>query len=129
MRKETMEMITVYYEEYVNDYNRRKKTRDFLTLGGFEDWFFGLCKGDYKRDISVPNPESKIFKPAELPYSLDVNAMRTDGCHYWIHMIRNKGIVFSDGKYTNRQKHWNDDTKDMCRRMLERRSNPKFDFV
>lgn len=123
-------MITVYYEEYKNDYNRKNETKNFFSLSGFEDWFFRLCKGDYKRDISIPDPDSTWFKPTELPYRLEVNANRTDGCTYWVHMIRNSnGIIFSDGRHTNRQKHWNDDAKNMCRRMLERRNNPKFDFV
>ena len=122
-------MVTVYYEEYTNDYLRRDKQKTFMSLSGFEDWFFGLCKRSYKDYISIPDPDTTIFRPDEMPYSLDVNAMWTDNCHYWVHMIRNNGIVFSDGRYTDGQKHWNDTTKDMCRRMLARRNNPQFDFV
>ena len=122
-------MVTVYYEEYTNDYIMRDKQKTFMSLNGFEDWFFGLCKRSYKDYISIPDPDTTIFRPDEMPYSLDVNAMWTDNCHYWVHMIRNNGIVFSDGRHTNGQKHWNDTTKDMCRRMLARRNNPQFDFV
>lgn len=123
-------MVTVYYEEYTNDYNRRNKTKDFGSLAQFEDWFFGLCKRSYTEYIGIPDPDTAIFRPSEMPYALSVNAMWDDNCTYWIHMIlRNNGIIFSDGKYTDRQKHWNDTTKDMCRQMLARRNNPTFNFV
>lgn len=122
-------MVTIYYEEYTNDYCRRDKEKSFVSLDEFERWFFGLCKRNYKDYIEIPDPDTTIFRPDEMPYSLDVNAMRNDNCHYWIHMIRSNGIIFSDGQYTCRQKHWNDTTKNMCRRMLARCNNPTFDFV
>lgn len=123
-------MIIVKYEEYVNDYNRRHKTENFFSLGSFVDWVFNTCRGKYDEDISCPDPDTKIFSANEMPYSIDINNMWSEGKHYWIHQISNEvGIIFSDGTYTSRQKHWNDTTKQMCRDIIARKQKPVFNFV
>ena len=122
-------MIKVYYEEYTNDYCRRDKTETFYGYDAFKDWFFNKCRGSYKDKISIPNPDSTIFKKDELPYSMEVNCMWEENKCYWIHKIEKDGkIVFSDGRHTNRIKYWNDDVRQMCREMLAREKNPQFDF-
>lgn len=124
-------MIIAKYEEYTNDYFRKHKTKHFPDLTDFENWFFDLCDGDYKKKISIPKPpdidKHNIWKDG--PSCLDVNCMWTQNKHYWIHQLERDGkIIFSDGKHTNNIKYWNDETKQMCRNMIERRNNPHFDF-
>ena len=121
-------MITVSYEEYTNDIFRRPFTKTFGSLRSFEDWFFGLCDRDYDRYISLPNPDrTDIWKDG--PSRMEVNCMWTQSKCYWVHMISREGkIIFSDGKHTSGQKHWNEETKQLCRDMLERKVHPRFNF-
>ena len=122
-------MITVDYELYTNDYRRRFKKETFYNIQEFVDWIFKNCDGKYEDKISIPNPDTTIFKEDEMPYSIDVNRMWTRNDHLWVHQIRvDSTIVFSDGKHTNGLKHWNENMKQMCRDMLKRRSNPQFNF-
>ena len=121
-------MIKVAYELYKNDYNRRIAEKTFASLNAFEDWFFGLCKGKYNDDISVPNPDNGIW--SEGPSCMEVRCYSTDGVCYWIRMIQiGNGIMYTDGKLTNGMKHWNEDAKEMCRRMLKRKKAPAFNFI
>ena len=121
-------MIKVSYEEYINDYNRTYKTQAFYNLSEFVDWFFGKCKGKYNKDISVPDPDSDIWRDG--PSCMEVRAMWTEGRTYWIHMIqRDGGIIYTDGIMTNHQTHWNDETKELCRQMRKRRDKPMFNFI
>lgn len=122
-------MILIDYEEYTNDYCRNFKQKQMMDLGEFADWIFGLCKGKYGDDIHIPDPDSKLLPEYMLPYMVEVQCKRTDGCEYWVHQIKQNGkIIFSDGKHTNGIKHWNDLMKQTCRDMLQRRDNPQFDF-
>ncbi len=122
--------IRIKYEEYRNDYNRKDCERSFYTLSEFEDWFFGLCKGTYKKDASIPDPDNKHGIWADGPSCMEMNCRWTEDKVYWIHQINtDNGIIYSDGHHTNRMKHWNDDAKEMCRRMLQRKKNPQFNFV
>lgn len=120
-------MYWVYFEEYTNDYCRKERGKSFYSLKDFQDWFFAKCKGKYEDKISIPNPDSWIWKDG--PSAMDVNCMREENKHYWVHMIKNdETIIFSDGHNTNRIKHWNEDTKQLCRKMLERKQKPQFNF-
>lgn len=122
-------MITVKYEEYTNDFFRQNRVRNFSSLSEFENWFFGLCdSGKYEDRISVPNPDrTDIWRDG--PSRMEVNCMWTQSKCYWVHQIeRNGTIIFSDGKHTDRQKHWNEETKELCRAMLERKAHPRFNF-
>lgn len=122
-------MITVDYELYTNDYCRKVQKETFRDLNEFADWVFENCDGEYKEKISIPDPDGKIFRPDELPYAIEVNRMWTRNNHLWIHQIKDSGvIIFSDGKHTNRTKHWNETVKSLCRTMLARRNNPVFNF-
>ncbi len=121
-------MITIKYEEYHNDYYRSNKSKSFYNLSEFKNWFFGCCKGKYEDRISIPNPDSNIW--SDGPSCLEVNCVWEEGFTYWVHEIsKDGGIIYSDGNYTNRQKHWNEETKQMCRDMLERKKKPIFNFV
>ena len=122
-------MITVDYELYTNDYSRSYRKETFYDLNEFVDWVFQNCDGKYEKDISVPSPECKWLKEEEMPYSIDVNRMWTRNNHLWIHQIRKDStIIFSDGTHTNHIRHWNEETKQMCRDMLNRIKNPVFNF-
>ena len=117
-------MIKIKYEEYSNDYDRPKKEAKFGDLTEFENWFFDLCEGNWDEKISVPNPDNSIWRDG--PSCLEV---RVRGVSYWIHLIMRDGaIIYSDGTHTSEIKYWNDLTKNMCRRMIERKKNPRFNF-
>lgn len=121
-------MITVKYEEYTNDLIRRNMEKSFPSLRSFEDWFFDLCDGKYEDKISIPNPDRTDIW-GDGPGRMEVNDMWTRDKCYWVHMISREGkIIFSDGKHTNYQKHWNDEMKEFCRGMLQRKNSPAFNF-
>ena len=44
-------------------------------------------------------------------------------------MENDKGIIFSDGKRTCKQCHWNDEVKKWLTNLEQRRKQPKFKFV
>ena len=121
-------MVTVKYEEYTNDFWRKEKKKEFGSIQEFIDWFFGLCDGKYKERISIPNPDRKDIW-GDGPSCMEVNCMWTRNRSYWIHEIIEGGrIVFSDGTYTDRQKHWNEEIKQHCRDMMQRKNKPVFNF-
>ena len=123
-------MITVKYEEYTNDFIRQNKTKTFYSLSEFENWFFGLCdSGKFDDKIFVPIPERTDIW-GDGPSRMEVNCVRTQNKCYWVHQIeRNGAIIFSDGKFTDRQRHWNDETKELCRAMNQRKKKPVFNFA
>lgn len=118
-------MIRIKYEEYTNDFTRRFLEKQFAFMEEFENWFFNLCDGEYSRNISIPDPK----RCAGVPYRMEVNCVRTQNKCYWVHQIEwDNKIVFSDGRYTSGQKHWNEWIKQLCERMIARKDNPKFNF-
>lgn len=120
-------MIKIFYEEYTNDYTKRFKDRTFYNLKEFENWFFSLCKDDYKH-LSIPEPGKHWTKDG--PGSMECNCIWTENKIYKVHIIeKDGGIIFSDGRLTNGQRHWNEEAQQLCRDMLERKKNPKFNFV
>ena len=93
-------MIRVYYDEYTNDFWKKERERSFYSLAEFQDWFFGLCKGRYEDKISIPKPDSSIWKDG--PSAIECNCMWNDNCTYRVHLIkRDSSIIFSDGRQTN----------------------------
>ena len=121
-------MVKVYYEEYHNDYFRPEKTQCFYGLSDFEDWFFEKARGKYADKISAPNPDNRIW--SDGPSCLECNCMWEEDKTYWVRMIVvDGGIIYSDGKLTNNQKHWNETAKEMCRRIIKRKKNPTFNFI
>lgn len=123
-------MIKVKYEEYRADYDRRDKEISFYSLDEFENWFFGLCKGTYENDASVPDPDNAHGIWKDGPSCLKMNCRWIEGKTYWVHQISSSaGIIYSDGHHTNHQRHWNEEVKDMCRRMIRRKKNPTFNFA
>ena len=117
-------MIKVTYQEYTNDFCKQTKEKLFYNLGEFADWFFKLCDRDYEKYISIPLPTQKV-----APYRMEVNCMWTKNKCFWVHMIEREGtIIFSDGKFTSGQKHWNDEMKELCTQMEQRRKKPVFNF-
>lgn len=47
-------MISVYYDEYTNDFWKKEKERSFYNLAEFQDWFFGLCKSAIREGLLFP---------------------------------------------------------------------------
>lgn len=122
-------MIRVFYDEYTNDFWKPQQEKALCTLAEFKDWFFGLCKGKYEDKISIPMPDrTDIWKDG--PSAIECNCMWEESKTYRVHMIMRDGaIIFSDGRHTNGQKHWNEETKQMCRDMIQRRKAPTFNFA
>lgn len=121
-------MVFVEYEEYTNDFCRNYMGKRFYSLSEFEDWFFALCDGKYEDKISIPDPDRKDIW-GNGPSRMEVNCRRTQNKCFWVHQIENCGkIVFSDGKHTSGQKHWNEEIQNLCRHMLERKNTPRFNF-
>lgn len=123
--------MLVRYEEYTNDYIRSNKTIMFDSISQFKDWIFNLCDGNYKKNIFIPIPErTDIWRDG--PSRIEVNCMWTQNKCYWVHQIESgtweRKIYFSDGKFTDGTRHWNEDMKQLCRDLIERRDHPKFNF-
>ena len=125
-------MLTVKYERYWNDFFRKNEERSFCHLAELEEWMFGQMKQNYSGDtytMSFPTPEKAKRIGETGPWNIEFKPER-GGETIWIHQIKSeRGIVFSDGKYTSGQKHWSAEVKDWLRRCEERRKAPKFDFA
>lgn len=128
-------MITVRYERYWNDYRKYDERQTFYSLEGVADWFFGMCRGSYKDGMYFTNPDKTY------PYhkrdcdkldssSISIHSIATsDGYSYHIDQIEIDGvIVYSDGKFTNGIRHWNETIKQWLRDCRARQSNPQFNF-
>jgi len=124
-------MITVYYEEYHNDYIRYNHVKRFESLKELEDWIFNQMQADYSASwaMSVPTPEAAKRINGGYPWEISFRPVFR-GPDYWIHMIENdEGIIFSDGRRTSNQRHWNDEVKKWLVNFEHRRKQPKFNFV
>lgn len=118
-------MLYVRYEEYTNDFTRRYCDKSFASFDAFADWLFGLCDGLYEERISIPDPT----RCRTGPYRIEVNCYRAQNKCYWVHQIERDGkIIFSDGKFTSGQKHWNEEVQKLCANMIRRRNQPVFNF-
>ena len=130
-------MFIVYYEEYGSDGYREKKKIECYSMQTIVSWFFGLCWGDYRMHICVPDPDNKIYESG--PSGMQCHCEETEGVTYIVHMIVSEktgiesrfrqGIIYSDGVFTSGKKHWCEEMKDVCREMNKQIKDPVFDFV
>lgn len=128
-------MIKVKYEMYWNDLNKKHEVKSFYSLKDVENWMFDMMKRDYVNDdwaMRFPTQES-VKRVQRLGGSgLWGIEFRPEigGVTYWIHQMEtNDGIIFTDGKYTSRQKHWNKEVREWIDHCEERRIKPKFIFA
>ena len=116
-------MITIEYELYFNDFTRKSNLfKSFPSLEHLESWIFDhvKTKSDFDYHCFFPTHE----EPSRIEAGTD------NRYEIWIHQISNDcGIIFSDGKYTNSLKHWNDEAKAWCKHCEERRKKPTFNFI
>lgn len=125
-------MIRIKYERYWNDLRRENNlTKTFYGLKELEDWLFNNAQFStiYKKiDVYFPVTEPTSWKSNPEPSRIE--STDNDGWSTWVHVIENdNGIIFSDGKYTAWQKHWNDEVKAWLKHCGERATKPRFNFV
>jgi hypothetical protein len=113
-------MITVKYEEYHNDNCLFHRKKDFTSLDDFETWIKDQMRVDDLCEWIRFNPNVGYME------------IQPDGPGwlYSIHQIEDEdGIIFSDGKYTARQKHVADCVRKWMEEFKKHIKSPKFNFV
>ena len=125
-------MITVYYEKYRNDFDRKEETATFPSLADTADWIFNQMRCNYTKDTNMmdfPTPEAAKRIGEDGPWEIEFMPER-GGPTFWIHMMKEDGkIIFSDGRMTAGQKHWSKAVQEWCRACRERQKAPHFDFA
>ena len=120
-------MLTAKYEKYWCAFKRQIETRSFLDLEHLENWIFEQIS-DYSQ-LHFPTPEAAARIRENGPWAIEFRSAKGEET-VWIHQISSeRGIIFTDGTFTNRQKHWSQNVQDWLRRCEKRRKNPCFDFV
>lgn len=124
-------MIKVFYEEYYNDYIRKNHVKTFSDLTELEEWIFGQMMRDTSEDFAMFFPTPEILKRicSDGPGRIEFKP-QYGGPDFWIHKIENyDGIIFSDGIYTSRKKHWSKEIKEWLIHCDKRKQSPKYLFV
>lgn len=122
-------MITVYYEVYYNDFIRKNKENRFAGLKELEEWMFGQMQQNYEKAMAFPTPKKCERIHATGPWEIEFTPTYS-GPIFWIHQIKNSnGIMFSDGKITDGQRHWSKEVQEWLVHCEERKSAPKFTCV
>lgn len=122
-------MIRVFYEKYWNDFIRKSEEKSFEDLKEVEEWIFGQMQQPYKNAMSFPTPAKCERIHANGPWEIEFTPS-FNGPNFWIHQIENSnGIIFSDGKRTNGQRHWSKAVQEWLVCCDERKLTPKLTFV
>ena len=112
-------MYTVKYEEYVNDFTRRTYSKQFGSLKSIEDWIFDQMQQSYER----------MWFPTKEPYRIEFTPTY-GGPNIWIYMITSeRGIEFTEGRFTDGQKHWSNSVRDWLVGCNKRKKAPQFVFA
>jgi hypothetical protein len=112
-------MYTVKYEEYTNDYMRKNCSKNFSSLKAIEDWIFDSMQQSY----------NCMWFPKERPSRIEFTPLRY-GPNVWVYLISSeRGIEFTDGRFTNGQTHWSNEVRDWLKHCNERKTAPKFTFA
>ena len=120
-------MIKVDYEIYHNDYRRSDKVITFGSLDELKDWLFGQMKRPYNDSYAMyfPNPNRADAEPSSIEIHPDFGEPTI-----LIHQIENEnGIIFSDGRHTSGQKHWNNQIKEWLVLCNNFKKAPQFKFA
>lgn len=124
-------MLRVRYERYWNDYRRKDEVKTFADLDELADWMFNQMQQDYTNQstMSFPTPKKVASIGETGPWTIEFRPVWGEEI-IWIHQIEsNDGIIFSDGRFTSRQKHWSKSVQDWLIRCEQRRRQPKFNFA
>ena len=124
-------MIKVFFEEYYNDFFRKNHVKTFSDLQELEAWIFGQMRRDTREDFAMffPTPEILDRIGSDGPGRIEFKPQH-GGPDFWIHKIENyDGIIFSDGIYTSRKRHWSNDMKEWLRHCDKRKRSPQYSFV
>lgn len=129
-------MISIKYEIYHNDYNRRYEDKSFRDLREFKDWMFGLMHQPYVNEKGLPNMHFLDGVVKGRFSSMDSSSrisIRPEwgGDDYWIYCVSdNNKIVFTNGKYTNGQCYISEGFKAFLRECMDRRDGKEqvFEF-
>lgn len=125
-------MISIKYEIYHNDYNRRYENKSFRDMGDFKDWMFGLMNRPYA-DEKMKNMWF-LDGVVKGRFSLDTSSrieVRPEwgGACYWIHCVSdNNKVVFSNGKYTNGQTYISEGFKAFLQECMDKRDGKVQEF-
>lgn len=112
-------MYTVKYEEYHNDYMRKNMSKTFNSMTEIENWMFDQMQQSY----------DKMYFPFREPSRIEFTP-KWGGPHYWIYYIASeRGIEFTEGHFTNGQKHWSKDIQSFLSRCRDRQKKPEFVFA
>lgn len=125
-------MLKIKFERYWHDYRRKDEIKSFSNLTELEEWIFNQMQQDYTGNagtMSFPTPEKAKRINAEGPWRIEFRPKRGEE-DIWIHQIETSdGIVFSDGKFTAKRKHWSVKIQEWLIHCEARRNNPPFNFV
>lgn len=124
-------MVKIKYEEYYNDYFRRNHEKTFSNLTDLENWMFDQMQQDYSKSHGMyfPTPEKSARFHSEGPSRIEFTP-KLGGPTFWIRQIENYGgIIFSDGTFTSRKKHWSKEIQEWLKHCDMRQHSPKFSFV
>lgn len=123
-------MITVYYEKYLNDYCTKDMVENFSSLDELAEWMFSKVHGEYKTKIFFIDPDSKfVYSNGKLKLDSSCISVRDGQYCYWVRQIKENGkIIYSEGTYTNKICHWNEEVKHWLKKNRERVEKPVFNF-
>lgn len=124
-------MLRVRYERYWNDYHRKDEVKTFADLDELADWMFNQMQQDYTNQsaMSFPTPKEVASIGEAGPWTIEFRPVWGEEI-IWVRLIEsNDGIIFSDGRFTARQKHWSKAVQDWLIRCEQRRCQPKFNFA
>ena len=101
-------MIRITYELYANDYIRKENlTKTFSSIDDMHEWILDNYILDTSSSLdSVYYPCGDRCGRIQFASTKLKTFVGFRCCDVWIHMIEDdRGIIFSDGKYTDRQQH------------------------
>lgn len=102
-----------------------------ISTSWLADWMFNQMQQDYMNQsaMSFPTPKKVASIGETGPWTIEFRPVWGEES-IWIHQIEsNDGIIFSDGRFTSRQKHWSKSVQDWLIRCEQRRRQPKFNFA
>lgn len=121
--------IIVRCELYRNDFDRKEFDKKFFLLESLREWLFQICNWDYATGMFFTSPD----KPAPMIDHSSISVRHSMyGGAVWVHMIQDSvtgGILYSDGKYTNKQKYISAEVRDWLRESRGRQQSQKWNFI
>lgn len=121
--------VKVYYEEYVNDYNRRDKVEYFSSLNKFADILFENAT-NYTWLYFTNAERNKAENNGRFEFDSSCISSTGRKFNIYTHKIEKDGkIIYSDGKFTNGISHASNEVCEWLKECNARKRNPQFDFA